>query len=308
MEQRAKVAAQYTADISRQKRQPGEHRDFLDVHVALGHQVQRNPRIEGLPGRLGKDSRRGNRVEITVFEQSLPTAFLGGCILQTCFLAAEDVVTFGIAKTLLITRVLVQKQPQAAPDNPQTADNQERQLPATLKDGPDHQRGRKQCAKRRADIEPADGHRALFGRKPFGGRLDACRQPRRLGQAEHAAEDRQTLPAGRECGGSAGSRPGDGEDRKAHLGADRVDDVARHGLHDGVAQLPGDNDVRVLLGGNAQLAHERRCCDGQRVACQVVDDQASCYQPHHPPPNAFYLHLFTLFIFRLAMSVPRPRP
>ncbi len=167
---------------------------------------------------------------------------------------------------------------------------------------------RKQCAKRRADVEPADGHRALFGRKPFGGRLDACRQPCCFGQTEHAAEDRQTLPTGCKCGGSAGARPGDGENRKAHLGADRVDDIARHGLHDGVAQLPGDNDVRVLLGGNAQFAHERRCCDGQRVACQVVDDQAGRYQPHHPPPNAFYLHLFTPFIFRLAMSVPRPRP
>jgi len=105
---------------------------------------------------------------------------------------------------------------------------------------------------------------------------------------------------------SAHYGPGNGEDRKAHLGANRIDHVTGDRLHQGVAHLPGNDDVGILLSGDTQVGHQRGGCDGQRVAGQVVNNQADRHQPDHPPTDAFDFHRFTLIIFRFEAYVLRP--
>ncbi|MCY1182853.1 hypothetical protein D9M73_234320 [compost metagenome] len=39
---------------------------------------------------------------------------------------------------------------------------------------------------------------------------------------------------------------------------DGIDDVAGYRLHQRIADLPRDHDVRVLLGGNVHFAHQGR--------------------------------------------------
>ncbi|MCY1435241.1 hypothetical protein D9M71_513300 [compost metagenome] len=226
--------------------------------MPLGHQVQRNPGVEGLPGRLGKDPRAGNGVEVTATDDLLPAAFFRGRLLEMLFLATEDVGALFIAQALLIPGMLVEDHPQEAPEHAQATDDQERQFPAAVQDRPDHQGWRQQGANRRTDVEPADGDRTFLGRKPFGGGFDGRRQTRGFRQTEQAANKRQALPATRQCSQCAGNRPGEGKNREAHLGADGVDDVAGYRLHQRIANLPGNDDVRVLFGGNVHFAHQGR--------------------------------------------------
>jgi len=112
MEHWAQVAPKHAADVGSQERQPGEHCHFLDVHVPLGHQVQRDPGVEGLPGRLGKNACRGDRVEVAGLEDALPRALFTLLGFEVGFLAAENVVTLSVTQALLITRMLVQQHPQ----------------------------------------------------------------------------------------------------------------------------------------------------------------------------------------------------
>ncbi|MNN35440.1 hypothetical protein D3C81_1492900 [compost metagenome] len=117
VEQRAQVTAEHATDVGSEERQPGEHRHFLDVHVPLSHQVQRDPGIEGLPGRLRKNARRGDGVEVAGLEDALPGALLTFLVLEVRFLARKDVVTFVAAQALLIAWVLVEQHPQHGPDD-----------------------------------------------------------------------------------------------------------------------------------------------------------------------------------------------
>ncbi|KAF1025042.1 MAG: hypothetical protein GAK40_01467 [Burkholderia plantarii] len=203
------------------------------------------------------------------------------------FLARQDVVALGRRQAFLLLRRFVEHEPEHAPDHAEHADHDERDAPVRVQDAPDHERRCHQRADRRADVEPARGDRALLGREPFGGGLQAGRDAGRFRQAQQAAHGGQADPAVRDAVQHAGGRPGHRENREAELGAEHVEHVAGDRLHHRVGGLKRGDDIRVLLRRDIEHLVDFGGGHRKRIAGEVVDDEAHRDEGDHPPAHAF---------------------
>ena len=64
--QTRQVAACHAAEVGGEERQPGKHRNLLQVHTVLFGKVQRHPEAQHRPGRFRHKGRDGDTVEAFV--------------------------------------------------------------------------------------------------------------------------------------------------------------------------------------------------------------------------------------------------
>ena len=128
-QERRQITTEQTAEIRREERQPREHRDLLQVHVALSGEIERNPEAEGLPSRLGEKARLRDRPETARAEHFADAALVlpvgGGRRLPF-----DDGRAFFLADPLVVGRRAIEHVPERRPHETQRARHGKRTLPA----------------------------------------------------------------------------------------------------------------------------------------------------------------------------------
>ncbi|OMP13697.1 hypothetical protein COLO4_01132, partial [Corchorus olitorius] len=287
LEPRREIAAKHASDVRRQERQPGKQRDLLQVHMALGGHVERNPIVERLPRRLREKARDGDAPEAAAADDLAPRRLGRIRVVIRRFLACTDVVALLCRQAMVLGRHAIQQEPEHAPHQSHPADHGKGKTPVAVQDAPDHQRRRHHRAHGRADVEPARGDRSLLGGEPLCRCPQRRREACRLRHPQHGAERRQRQPTTRRAVQQTDHRPRRRKQRKTQLGAQHVEHIARHRLHHHVGRLECRDDVAVLLCADVQhLVHFRRR-HRQRIARQVVHDQAAEDEADDPPAQAF---------------------
>ena len=264
-EERGQIAAQNAPKIGRQKGHPGEQGDLFQVPVAFGHQIERNPKIEGLPSRFGQKPWNGDSPIAAGQEDAHP-----GSRDHRLFQPGAG----GGA---------IEAKPGDGPQKSKRARGDEGGFPAIGQGKGDGHRGREHGAERCACIEPADGLRALFRRKPLGNPLHAAGNGGGFAGAQEAPRRRQTAPSARQGVGGAGERPDGGEEGESESGAQPVQHPAANRLHHRIGDLKGAHDVGIFLGAEMHLRLQLRGEDGEAVAGQVVDGRARRDQGDNSP-------------------------
>jgi hypothetical protein len=267
-----------------EKGHPREHGDVFEVKVPDLGKIERRPKRERAPGRVGQKSWQGNAPKITLLE-NFPDGWARAIALQTLFLTGRDVVAFRIRERGMYCRRPIERQPEHGPNQTDGTGDDEGGLPVVHEDGPGHERGREHGADGGADVENAASQAAFVGGEPFRRGLHAGGIGAALRKTQQPAQAREHLPIGGQAMRHTDERPCDGEDGEADFQSQHIEHVTTNRLeHD--AALKGGHDLRILPVRDAEVVHQGGRGDGQGAAREIIHDRTKHQQADDPPAEA----------------------
>lgn len=157
-----------------------------------------------------------------------------------------------------------------------------------------------------ADIDDAHGEGAFLLREPFGDGLDGGRQESGFSHAEQEAKEAEGEDGSGEGMSGAGERPpGDGE-REPLWCPHSIDDPSGDGVHQGIGEHEGEEDLGIICGAYGILLSEDGGGDGERLPIQVIDDGRTEEEREHFSACVSYHHN-NITIYHIGSALSRPK-